>query len=425
MTPTPQHSPELEASALGAVMMSPTVLYTLRDKLADSDYHTHAHRVIWQAMCAVADKGLAVDYVTIGEHLKRVTGDTMAKQLSEVSNACATSVTIDDVADQLADLGAQRRVLAAAQRIATEAGTPQSDIKGSIIDSIKTLSDAADRMLETDVHRLGHGIMDVIDIGMGHADKAIRVKTGIPAIDNGPGGVPTELMTVVGGRPGMGKSSLALCVAKHVAQYAPVLIYSLEDRLLSWQTRLTSHLCGVPYRDIERGMVPADRAQDLTKSVAKVNELPIYVCRRRLSSDEIARKTLAFSGRTGKPGLVVVDHLGKIRKYRSSMSDYEARSHDANRLSELAEQVSAPVLVLCQLNRRVEGRDIKVPGLSDLRDSGKIEEDARMVILLYRGAVYNDGEDPHDMQIIIAKDSQGVTGTYNEWCDLTTCRVGG
>jgi len=183
----------------------------------------------------------------------------------------------------------------------------------------------------------------------------------------------------------------------------------------------------VPYFDLDGGGVQQELHGAITLATAGASQAKIWFEERRLTADEICQKAIAFRGIHGGIRLCVIDHLGYVstsdRERR--MSKYEYTADRARQFAFLAKELKCPVLLCVQLNRAVENRDDKRPRLSDLRDSGTIEEDARMVIMLYRESIYDPTASEHEMEVIIAKNTQGPTGSVLLNCDIKCCRVGG
>ena len=206
----------------------------------------------------------------------------------------------------------------------------------------------------------------------------------------------------------------------------------------SWQARQKASMeSGVPYFDLDSGGVDASLHSAITLATANVRNSKIWFEERRLTLDEVCQKTIAFRGVHGKIKLCVVDHIGYIATGRGghSRSTYDLVSDNIRQLAFLAKEIKAPVLALVQLNRKIEARgnnndgsidfNKKKPNLGDLRDSGKIEEDARMVLMVFRKSVYDKTASEHEMEVIVAKNTQGPTGSILMGCDIKCCRIGG
>ena len=226
----------------------------------------------------------------------------------------------------------------------------------------------------------------------------------------------------------MGKSTAALVAAHNISRKGPVLYFTLEDSVEGQQARLISNESGIPYFDLESGCVPHDRHQALTLAIAKVNQSKIWFEERRMTAGEICQAAIAFRAKNGLR-CCVIDHLGFVaRRGRDVyLPKYEYTSNHIRLFSFLAKELECPVAVCVQLNREVEKRDIdnRRPRLSDLRDSGTIEEDSHMVVFMYRHCVYVPHAPEYDAEMIVAKNKQGPVGIIHTTCDVKCCRIGG
>jgi replicative DNA helicase len=392
------------------------------------DFYGLANCAIWRAIETLSRRGAAVDPVTVGEALRtageldRVGGPTA---LSALIDAGALPSRAEDLARRVRDLSAQRGIVAVARGICARGEQPQESVSSFVAESLADFAaEAAAADTDSGPVHVGTDLAVVAKDAYSGRDAGARLSTGIWRIDEKVGGLPQQLLTVVGGRPAMGKSSLLLCVADHAAQSGPVLYFSFEDSVRTNQSRLISRRCGVPYFEIDAGAVGEAETGPI-RALPEVGELKIWFVTRRSTVDDLFRDAHLFRARIGQPRLIVIDHLGLIATRGRYVPPYEAATLKVKRLAFLGAEIGCPVLLACQLNRGVENRPDKRPRMSDLRDSGQIEEYARMIILLYRDSVYDDAADEHEIEIIVPKNTGGPAGTIRDRCDVRICRIGG
>jgi len=436
----PPHSLESERAVLGAILMDSDLIHSVKGLLCETDFYLMPNRVVFSAMLALSESNYQIDCVSVGEWLQRhkkaeqVGG---ASGVGELLEGVATTVHTVSHAKQVKALSAQRGLLTAAQSIVAQSYQPQDNINEFLGQSMTAVIQAASANTGNDPTHVSHDILRIGDTAMSGAKTIMREPSGVIELDNMIHGLPKKKLVVVAGRPGMGKSTLALNMARNVARSGPVLFFTLEDDIQSQQARLISMESGVPYFDLDGGGVRQELHGAITLATANTRQLKIWFEERRLTVDEICQKTIAFRGVHGKIKLCVVDHVGYIASGSGNRerSAYDTVSDNIRQLAFLAKEIKAPVIALVQLNRKIEARGNKADGsvdfnqkkptLGDLRDSGKIEEDARMVIMVFRKSMYDKTASEHDMDIIVSKNTQGPTGTIPVNCDIKCCRVGG
>jgi len=258
------------------------------------------------------------------------------------------------------------------------------------------------------------------------------LQTGIRKLDGILGGFGEQKFYLLAGRPGMGKSALALQIAGNIAQKGSgVLIFSLEMTEDDISARLMSSLCGVPYDTFNKGNV-GDNWKVILDAGARIAELPLEIDATPALKISTIRSIAQKAMLSNQIGLVIIDHVGIARPERPGGNPYQNASDKADAVMALPKQLGCPVLALSQLSREVESRADKRPQMHDLRDSGKWEENADVVMFLYRDEFYNDDTDLRNMaEISIRKNrggKRGIASVYaniatNRFCDLTTERA--
>ncbi len=430
----PPQNIEAEQSVLGAVLIDPDVLFTVMEMLRPEDFYRPAHQKIFQAMCRLMEEGQPVDLVTVTAALQddgvleEVGGITY---LSELATTVPTSANVQTYAQIVEEKAMLRRLIAAATQIASAGYTGGEDAQ-MIID------EAERRILEISQRRHGSGFLNIKDVLMDTYERiemlytnkggVTGIPTGYPDLDRMTSGLQNSDLIIVAARPSVGKTAFALNVAQNVALHAqvPVAIFSLEmpaiqlvQRMLSAEGNIDSHRLRSGYLE------PADW-EKLTLAMASLSEAPIFIDDTpQVTVFDIRAKCRRLQAEHGL-GLVVIDYLQLITG-RGGENRQQEISDISRGLKGLARELNVPVIALSQLSRAVEQRQDKRPMLSDIRESGSIEQDADVVAFLYRDDYYNpDTDQPNVVEVIIGKQRNGPTGTvkllylknYNKFVSL-------
>lgn len=428
---TPPHSAEAEAAVLGSILQNPEVIHSVRGLVTPEDFYLDKNRIVFSSMLSIIESRRKIDAVSVGEWLQErhnLADLGGLAYLNTLMDGAVTTVHAPSHARRIKALSAQRGVLHAAQCIAAQAYQAQDNIEEFLGTAMTDIVAAASANTGQDPVHIGRGISRVAEIAMSGDSTIIREPTDIFEIDNKIYGLPKKSVTSLGARPSMGKSTVALNIAHGISKKGPVLYFSLEDPIQSQQSRIVSHLSGVPYFDLEGGRVPAEKHADITIATAKVKKTNIWFEERRLTADEICQKAIAFKAQRGMR-LCVIDHLGYVARRGKEvfLPVYEYTSMHMRRFAFLAKELDCPVLLCVQLNRELERRSIEErrPRLSDMRNSGTIEEDSYQVIFVYRHCVYFESAPQNEMELLVAKNKNGPTGTIFTRCDIPCCRIGG
>lgn len=442
---------EAEQAVLGAALLAPEAVDRARQVVDTEDFHEAIHRAIWTRMCEARDAGGAVDHrlvvMAIGD--SDLGGMTVAEYVAALAHS-ATSVTrVADYAREVRRYADLRRVLGVVTDLSfaldqNPAAKP-ADLATQAIEHLDAVAAAADGALARTV------ISDAADRALAEVDRVraggARTGTywGIRSLDRMTQSMQPGQLIVAAGRPGMGKTAFGLQVALNVAlRGRPVHFVSLEmiDQELALRA-LSALVYGeagemITYRDISdaRGLSDAAVAR-LRRARERLDGIPFEIEQQAgLTLSQIAaraRRVKVAAERRGQPlGLVVIDHMGLIRPSgRYAGNRVQEVGEISGGLKVLAKELRAPVLALCQLNRGVEGREDKRPTLGDLRDSGSIEQDADVVLGLYREAYYlerkRDRTEAEEDRLLAAQNSldveglkvrQGKTGTVRLHCAI-------
>lgn len=425
---------DAERTVLGAILVEPETFHTAADALRPPDFSAPAHRVIFQAMAALVEKGAPIDLVTLKTEL-----ETRGK-LGEAGGAPAIGALLDGV-PRITNLGdwcrivkekaVLRRLMTVARKTSAEAqaGADPFELADRMVRAALAVSDVGgDKIVEPkDAMKDSYKWLDALSQASGGM---MGPPTGLIDLDHMLLGLKPGLMYVVAARPSQGKSALAISIADAVAEAGGVVaMFSLEMTLREVTTRRICSIAGVGQHEIAGKGIGAQEAW------AKLTAASSMIANRKFFVDDTPRVTLAqirararaVRLRAGnRLDLVVVDYL-QIMGTESSQRRYESREREVAQISAglkaLAKDLECPVIVCAQLNRGVEDRRSKKPTLADLRESGAIENDADVVILIWRpnanGVQTVGGKKVSDM-LIVAKQRNGPTGAVGVRFDPPT-----
>jgi replicative DNA helicase len=413
MKPLP-HNPDMEMALLATLLLNNRSFDDLCD-LSHTDFYIKKHQTIYRAMGDLRAKGETVDLLTIADHMGR-NGDLEqiggASYLSKLADNTPMALNPGGHARTIKDLSTIRDAVLTCMRIIDGAYTTQdpedflSDAQASIL-ALKT-SDAKDRFYSMET--LAHEALNRIE--KAQSDRGERgYSFGLPVLDNAIRITGSKLI-IVAARPGMGKTALALSIAKHLAKNGTkTAILSIEmdrdsltDRFLSEESDV-NNLCFYAKDSLsaEAKMYIKDAAENLSK-------VPIYVDDSECNIQDVERKC-RLAKKMGCE-VIFIDQLSKIQ-YPANLTEFQGYTRNCNRIALLKKELRMPIVLLCQLNRELEKRGDKNPVLSDLKQTGAIEEDADMVFFIYRPGYYGSDESAEaqaETYITLAKNRNGATG---------------
>ncbi len=424
------YNEEAEQSVLGAMAIDKDALSRVAEVLHREDFYRQAHSAIFQAMVDLYNRDKPVDSITLSEELKskgeldKVGGPAYLTQLFE---GVPTAANAKDYADIVKENSLRRHMI----RVGTEiVGRGYEEGQVSIDDLLdqaeRDIFSIAEQKHTSDfasMKELVPGRMEQIDALFDTKGAITGVATELIDFDRLTGGLQPGDLVILASRPSMGKTSLALNIARNVAlgeggkdgKGMPVLFFSLEMSAEALAMRLVCAEAGVSIHDIRSGFLSREKVfTPLADACGRLYEAPIKVNDSgSVSAVEMSAKARRLH-REEKIGLIIVDYLQMMQTSSRRASDtHEREIAIATRaLKNLAKELKVPVLLLSQLNRSCEQRDNKRPILSDLRDSGAIEQDADLVGFIYREAMYDkQTPDKNVAELIIAKHRNGPTGT--------------
>lgn len=416
----PPHNVEAEESVLGAVMLSADAAAVALETLQPGDFYRPAHQSVFEAILTLFDGNQAIDAITVSdwlrrnEELERVGGIPFLNHLMDTVPATSNVGYYVEIVDETA---ARRRLMKAGSSVGQMA--MQSD---RAIDEVLDSAEAevfavADRRVGEGLSRLGPLLQDTLEkieeLGTLGGD-ITGVPTGFRDIDKKLAGLHPANLVVVAARPSMGKSSLALNIAQNVAESdLPVAFFTLEMSREEVVQRLLSSMASVDSNKLRTGQLGPEMWQKLARESSRLYEMPFYVDDSPDLTVTAIRAKCRRLKRKSDLGLVVVDYLQLMQGPARSDNRQQEIAEISRSLKNLARELHVPVIAVSQLNRQLEQRENKRPRLGDLRESGAIEQDADIVMFIYRDEYYNpDSADTRGLaEVSIAKHRAGATGT--------------
>lgn len=454
--PTVPKSLEAEQGLLGAIILESDLIATVIDHVTAAAFFDPVHQRIFEACRKRFVAGGIVDPIMLAADLS---GDAGIAELGGAANYIGTLVvqacdpsTLPDYARMIRDLHRRRELLLISDELTRAVRQPHAD--GGSVDEIVARHEAALAGLALSGPKSGASFVGLAAQARlkelrAEVPTGPRITTAIPELDDALGPLGPGDLWVLGARPAMGKTAVSCTVAVNVAkQGLGVVFFCLDMAAPAMTDRLLSMLVEnsrIEYRDIGRGKLRADQHEALDDAARALGELPIIIDDRRgRTPDDIAsavrRHKASLERRGVRLGLVIIDHLQKITPTRQRDSVSNEATETVRRLKNDALAAGAPYLVCSQLSRAVEQRDDKRPRLSDLRDSGAIEEEADLVSFLYREAYYLEAEKPTDvekleawqgrmtacknrLEVLQGKVRQGNRQAVKLFCDIATNRI--
>ncbi|MFD2117431.1 replicative DNA helicase [Paenibacillus yanchengensis] len=417
----PPQSVEAEQAVIGAILLVPESLITAMERLQSEDFYQASHRVIFEAMIELAESNQPIDLVTITSYLldrqllEEVGG---VSYLSKLANAVPTAANVDYYAQLVEEKSMLRRLINAATNIVTE-GYASADDVGLL------LSDAERQILEISNRRSTSGFISIRDVLMevfekvellySNQGRASGIPSGFVDLDRMTAGFQPSDLIIVAARPSVGKTAFALNVAQNVGVRAreTVAIFSLEMSAAQLVQRIICAEANVDATRMRTGMLEGDDWEKLTMAIGALSEAEIYIDDTPgITVAEIRAKCRRLKKERGL-GMVLIDYLQLIQgRGKSGENRQQEVSEISRTLKMIARELELPVIALSQLSRGVEQRQDKRPMMSDLRESGSIEQDADIVAFLYRDDYYDkESEKKNIIEIIIAKQRNGPVGT--------------
>jgi len=416
----PPHNLQAEESLLGAMMLSRDAVAIAVQTVGPDDFYKPAHAHVFEAVSALYASGEPVDGVTVAEQLRRadlfeaVGG---AATLAHLQASTPATSNASHYAKIVEEHSLMRKLIGVAGEIA-EIGYGQPDDVEKAVDTAESMvfQVAERRVTDTlaSIHDLMEGSLDRLEALYERGDSITGVATGYHDLDDVLSGLQKGALVVIGARPAMGKTAMALGMAANAALEAqrPVLLFSLEMSHLELTQRLLCSEARVDSKRIRTGNLAEADWSKISHAVGRLGDAPIWIDDNpNTTVMEIRAKARRLKAKVGDLGLVVVDYLQLMTGRNGAESRQVEVAEISRGLKILARELETPVVALSQLSRGLEQRTDKRPMLADLRESGSIEQDADVVLFIYRDELY-DPESPHrgTAEIIVSKHRNGPTG---------------
>ena len=406
-------SPELERAVLGALILESDQLSDVAEIVEISAFHNADNGKIYGAMLSMLDHGNKIDLYTLADR-PELKGREMTRYLVELTNAVGSGINVLDHARKLRDTEIRRRMCLFGYELAARA---ISDPYGVVDWATTEIAAIADRAVRSDdITPLSDVVRATLDDlerrqQARQAGECIGIPTGLQRLDALTGGWRGGQLVVLAGRPGMGKSAAMIQFARTAAvSGVPVCVFSLEMPAEQLAGRMLVGYSGVNSQAFRVGSVDADGWHELEQAAADLSAMPVYLNDRANITMGAIRSQCKAMARRGRCGMVIIDYLQLLdTASRNTNSTREREIAAASRSAKLlAKELDVPVILLSQLSRKVEERADKTPLLSDLRESGAIEQDADMVLFLDRPAMYGAQTIDTNRYGLISSDGVGI-----------------
>jgi replicative DNA helicase len=423
----PPNSNEAEQSVLGGLLLDNLAWDRAADLLSESDFYRHEHRLIFAAVGVLIQAGKPADVITVFEQLQahgKAQDCGGLSYLNDLAQSVPSAANMRRYAEIVRERAILRKLIAASDEIATHAFNTQGRPVAQILDEAEGLifkigeEGSRTRQGFQGIDKLVTALIDrVNELAENGAEEVTGVRTGFFDLDKYTAGLQKGDLIVLAARPSMGKTAFALNIAEHVAvsEGLPVLVFSMEMGAAQLALRMVGSLGRIDQQHLRTGALRNDEWERLAEAVDRLGRVQLYIDETpALNSAELRARARRMARQFGGTlGLIVVDYLQLMS---GSSSGDENRATEIGEISRglkaLAKELQCPVIALSQLNRSVETRNDKRPMMSDLRESGAIEQDADVIMFIYRDEYYNkESKEPGVAEIIIGKQRNGPTGT--------------
>ena len=426
MIKLPPHSVEAEQSVLGGLLLENSAWDRIADLITEADFYRADHRLIYRHISKLVANARPADVITVAESLDSTKDLQTAGGIPYLS-ALATNTPSAANIRRYAEIVRDRAILRQLAEVATEISDTAYNPMGR--DANQVLDEAESKVFEIaeqgargkqgfqEMPPLLTQVVERIDMlyNRDNPNDITGVPSGFADLDRMTSGLQPGDLVIVAGRPSMGKTSLAMNIAEHVALEAglPVGIFSMEMASTQLVMRMLGSVGKLDQHKLRTGRLQDEDWQRLTHAVGKLNEAPIHIDETAaLNPLELRARARRLHRQYKSLGLIVVDYL----QLMSASSSGENRATELSEISRgmkaLAKELNCPVMALSQLNRSLEQRPNKRPVMSDLRESGAIEQDADLILFIYRDEVYNpETSDKGISEVIIGKQRNGPIGT--------------
>jgi len=425
---TPPHSIEAEQSVLGGLLLDNQAFDKVADLLVASQFYRYEHRTIFQAIADLINLGKPADVITVLEALQSIGKHEECgglPYLNSLAQCVPSAANIRRYAEIVRERAVLRQLVTISDDIAQSALNPQGRAVQQILDEAESrifaISEEGAKSaagFQSMKGLLGDLLKRVSELAERGGTDTTGVPTGFADLDRMTAGLQPGDLIIVAGRPSMGKTAFSLNIAEHVAlnEQLPVAVFSMEMGASQLVLRVVGSMGRIDQSHLRTGQLTEDEWTRLPETIERLEDIQMHIdetpalnpLELRARARRLARQ---FGGRLG---LIVVDYLQLMSSSRDGENRATEISEISRSLKALAKELHCPVIALSQLNRDLEKRTDKRPVMSDLRESGAIEQDADVILFIYRDEVYNkDSKDAGVAEIIIGKQRNGPIGTVH------------
>ena len=419
----PPHSIEAEQSVLGGLMLDNNAWDAVSEVVVDKDFYRQEHRLIFRMMSKLVENTSPLDVITLSEALSKTNELEAVGGLSYLGELAKNTPSVSNI-KAYAEIVRERSILRQLISVANEIAGDAFDTGGR--SSTEILDDAERKVFQIAEERpntvgpkevnplLTKAIVRIDELY--HSDNAITgLSTGYSDIDTMTAGLQPSDLIIIAGRPSMGKTTFAMNIVEHAVIQGdkPVIVFSMEMPGESLIMRMLSSLGRIDQTKIRTGQLDDDDWPRLTSAVSLLKDKKLFIDDTpSLSPTDVRSRARRIAREHGQPALIMIDYLQLMQVKERSENRVGEISEISRSLKALAKELHVPVVSLSQLNRSLEQRPNKRPVMSDLRESGSIEQDADVIAFIYRDEVYNeDSPDKGIAEIIIGKQRNGPIGT--------------
>ncbi len=421
----PPHSIEAESSVLGGLLLDNSAWDRVGDVLIEGDFYRYEHRLVYGVLAKLVADSKPADVITVHEELQRQgKGDEIGglAYLNALAQYVPSASNIRRYAEIVRERSILRQLVSASDDIATSAFNTQGRAVAAILDDAESkifkIGEQSSRMKQgfQAMDSLVVQLLDRVQEMADNPNDVTGVPTGFYDLDRMTAGLQAGDLVVLAARPSMGKTAFAINIAEHVAlnEGLPVAVFSMEMGASQLAVRIVGSIGRIDQGHLRTGRLTDEEWPRLTEAIERLRNVSLHIDETPgLTPAELRANARRLARQCGKLGLIVVDYLQLMS---GSSSGDENRATELGEISRglkaLAKELQCPVIALSQLNRSVEQRTDKRPMMSDLRESGAIEQDADIIMFIYRDDYYNkDSREPGVAEIIIGKQRNGPTGT--------------
>jgi replicative DNA helicase len=421
----PPHSIEAESSVLGGLLLENAAWDRVGDLLVDRDFYRPEHALIYAAVGALINLSKPADIITVFEHLQNQgKGEDCGglSYLNSLAQYVPSASNIRRYAEIVRERSILRKLVSASDDIATNAFNPKGRPVDRILDEaeqkIFNIGEEGSRMKQgfQSMDSLVVALLDRVQEMADNPNDITGVPTGFYDLDRMTSGLQAGDLVVLAARPSMGKTAFAINIAEHVAlnEGLPVAVFSMEMGASQLAVRVVGSIGRIDQGRLRTGKLTDDEWPRLSEAIERLRTVSLHIDETPgLTPSELRANARRLARQCGKLGLIVVDYLQLMSGSSAGGDNRATELGEISRgLKMLAKELQCPVIALSQLNRSVETRTDKRPMMSDLRESGAIEQDADIIMFIYRDDYYNkESKEPGVAEIIIGKQRNGPTGT--------------